>query len=407
MTGSYGSALMCAGIAKKIYPGIPVIFGGAHPTVETKSTLKEKNVDFAVVGEGEETFLELAAAIESGRKVNNIKGIGYKKDKKITVNQRRPLIENLDELPFPDRDMILNHENFAPNTFGGIFSSRGCPFNCIYCSSHTIWSRRVRYRSVDHVMQEMEQVRKKYGTRHFFFVDDSFSLNRNRVSEMCDRMVDLQKKEGGFTWHCQTRVDLLNEELAEKMKKSGCNCVLIGIETGYADGLKKIKKSITLDQVRKASAILKKYKIPVNTFFMIGFPWETIDEINATLAFMREIDPDDASYSIVTPQPGTELYDMVRKMKLLPKKVDWSTFQHQSPDMFFTRKFNDREKKMIIEKAEEAFDQQKHKKLREQIRKNPLSLIGRVVEGGHYKHPIKLAKIGYRTLRTKKKSSSL
>lgn len=394
MTGSYGSALMCSRIVKKINPSTVVVVGGAHPTVETKSMLKEKTVDFVVMGEGEITFLELVKSLESGKKdFNKINGIGYKKGKKPVINQRRALIENLDEIPFPDRSLILNHENYDPKIFGGIFSSRGCPFNCIYCSSHTIWSRRVRFRSVDNVMQEIEHVKKKYGTKHFFFVDDSFSLNRNRVIEMCDCMLDLQKKIGKFTWHCQTRVDLLNEELAARMKQSGCNCVLIGIETGYEEGLKKIKKAITLDQVRNASTLLKKYNIPVNTFFMIGFPWETINEINATLSFMKEIDPDDASYSIVTPQPGTELYEMVKKMRLLPKRVDWSTFQHQSPEMFFTRKFSEHQKREIIEKTEAAFDAQKHKKLREQFRKNPLGIAKRVLEGKYYRNPTRLARM--------------
>ncbi|MFH1420528.1 MAG: radical SAM protein [Candidatus Aenigmatarchaeota archaeon] len=398
MTGSYGSALMTAKIAKKINPNTIVVMGGAHPTVEPKSTLRNSDVDFVVAGEGEETFLELVQAIESRKRFSEIKGIGYKKGRQLIINPRRPLIENLDTLPLPARHLIINKENFIPDAFGGIFSSRGCPFNCIYCSSHTIWGRHVRFRSVDNVIEEMKNVLENYKAKHFFFVDDSFSLRRDRVLEMCDKMIQLQKNRS-FTWHCQTRVDLLNEELAAKMKQARCNCVLIGIETGYEEGLKKIKKSITLDQVRNASSILKKYKIPVNTFFMIGFPWETMEEINASISFMKEIDPDDASYAIVTPQPGTELFDMVKKLKLLPKNVDWSSFQHQSPDMFFTKNFSKQQKREIIEKAESEFDAQKHKKLREQIRKNPLSLVSRAVKGGHYKHPVRLIKLGYRTVK--------
>lgn len=405
MTGSYGSAMMCANIVKAVSKekgkDIIVVMGGAHPTVEAKNTLKNNDVDFVVVGEGEETFLELVQTIESSKSVAKIKGLGYKHGKQLVINPPRPLIENIDELPFPNRDLIINHDHFEPDAMGGIFSSRGCPFNCIYCSSKTIWGRSVRFRSVDNVMNEITYVLDKYKSKHFFFVDDSFSLRKDRALDICNRFIALHEQGKHFTWHCQTRVDLLDEQLAEAMQHSGCNCVLIGVETGYVEGLKKIKKSITLDQVMQATSLLKKHKIPVNAFFMIGFPWETMDEINATINFMKQMDPDDASYSIVTPQPGTELYDLVNKEKLLPKNVDWSEFQHQSKDMFFTRKFSKEEKDIIIEMAEAAFDEQKHKKLREQALHNPLKMMKRAVASGYYKRPVALAKLGYKVLSKK------
>ncbi|MAH43100.1 hypothetical protein CL614_05260 [archaeon] len=405
MTGSYGSSMITAQLVKDYARArnkqIPVIVGGAHPTVEAESILKQENIDFAVIGEGEYTFLELVQTLEAGNTdYSKIKGLAYKQGKRIIVNERRPLIENLDELPMPARHLILNIDKIEPDALGGIFSSRGCPFNCIFCSSKTIWGRSVRYRSVDNVMQEVEHVIDKYKAKHFFFVDDSFSVKKQRTLDLCNRFQALQKQGKDFTWHCQTRVDLLSDEVAKAFADSKCNCVLIGVETGYKDGLEKIKKAITLEQIMRATQLLKKHKIPVNAFFMIGFPWETMDEINSTINFMKEMDPDDASYAIVTPQPGTELHDIVKAEGLLSDDPDWSAFQHQSPDMFFSNKFNKQERQNIIEMAEAAFDAQKHKKLKQQALHNPLSTVKRVFKSGYYKRPKELLKLGKKALKS-------
>ncbi len=398
MTGSYGSSMIVAKMVKQYAKTkakqIPVIVGGAHPTVEAKSMLKNSEIDFAVIGEGEYAFLELVKELEKEEQdFSKIKGLAYKSGDRVIINERRPLIENLDELPIPARHLILNVDKIEPDALGGIFSSRGCPFNCIFCSSKTIWTRRMRFRSVDNVMQEVEQVIDKYKAKHFFFVDDSFSVKKDRTLELCRRFRELHKKGKKFSWHCQTRVDLLDDEIAKAMADSKCNCVLIGVETGYKDGLIKIKKAITLEQINKATQLLKKHKISVNAFFMIGFPWETMDEINSTINFMKQMDPDDASYAIVTPQPGTELYDIVRAEGLLSDDPDWSAFQHQSKDMFFTNKFNKDQREQIIEMAEAAFDAQKHKKLREQAKKNPLGMIKRAISSGYYKRPRELLRL--------------
>ncbi len=390
-TGSLGAALNISRIAKKLRPDIKVIFGGAHPTALPESTLKNPEVDYIVMREGEQTFLEMLKNFDS-QSFDGILGMGYKDDRGIKINPPRPLIDNLDELPFPARHLLVNKERLPPNAFGGIFSSRGCPFSCIYCSSHTIWGKKVRYRSVENVIEEIKHVKKEFKTNHFFFVDDTFSLKTDRAIELCDRMI---AEDVDVEWHCQTRVDCINEGLVMKMKAAGCNCVLIGVETGDPESMKKIKKAIDLNKVREAARIFKKCGMPFNTYFMIGFPWETIDQINNTLSFMKEIDPTDASYAVVTPQPGTELFDMVKKEGLIESEnIDWSTFHHQSMDMFKTNKFTDEEKREIIETVTQAFDKQKHKKLREKLKRNPGELLKHVIEKGYYKHPIALAKMG-------------
>lgn len=401
-TGSIGAVLNIARVAKNINPDIKVVVGGAHPTVLPEATLKNPEVDYVVIREGEQTLLELVRNFDSQR-FSDVLGMGYKDDDgSIKMNAPRPLIEDLDSLPFPARHLIVNKESLPPNAFGSIFSSRGCPFSCIYCSSHTIWGKRVRYRSIDSVIDEIKRVKKEFKTRHFFFVDDTFSLKTDRAIAMCDRMIS---ENLNVEWHCQTRVDCISEGLIKKMKEAGCNCVLIGVETGDPESMKRIKKAISLEKVREAAAMFKKCGMPFNTFFMIGFPWETIDQINSTLSFMKEIDPTDASYAVVTPQPGTELYDIVRSEGLLEPedKTDWSTFHHQSKDMFKTHKFTDEEKRQIIEIAEQTFDDQKHRKLRQKLQKNPAEVIKRVIRSGYYKNPISLARMGKDILFPKKR----
>ncbi len=399
-TGNVAAALNMSRIAKKINPDTKIIFGGAHPTARPESTLKFPEVDYIVMREGEQTLLELVRNFDS-QDFSGVLGMGYKDDGGIKINPPRPLIENLDELPFPARHLLERKGAFPPDAFGGIFTSRGCPFSCIYCSSHTIWGKRVRYRSVDSVIEEIKRVKKEFRTRHFFFVDDTFSLKMDRARELCDRITG---ENLDIEWHCQTRVDCVSEELIKKMKEAGCNCVLIGVETGDPESMKKIKKAIDLDKVRAAATLFKKCGMPFNTFFMVGFPWETLDQINNTLSFMKEIDPSDASYAVVTPQPGTELFDIVRSEGLLDAedKIDWSTFHHQSIDMFKTHKFTTEEKKKIIEAAEQAFDAQKHKKLREKLKRNPTEIIKVVMKRGYYKNPVALMRMAKAILLTRK-----
>ncbi len=400
-TGSLGAALNMSRIAKKINPDVKIIFGGAHPTARPESTLKNTEVDYIVMREGEQTILELVKNFDS-QSFGDVLGMGYKDGEgNAKINPPRPLIENLDDLPFPARHLIIGKETYPANAFGGIFTSRGCPFSCIYCSSHTIWGKRVRYRSIDSVIEEIKRVKKEFKTKHFFFVDDTFSLKTGRAIELCDRMIS---EDIGVEWHCQTRVDCISEELIKKMKEAGCNCVLIGVETGDPESMKKIKKAISLEKVREAAALFKKCGMPFNTYFMIGFPWETLDQINNTLSFMKELDPTDASYAVVTPQPGTELFEIVKNEGLLPpeENIDWSEFHHQSKDMFKTRVFTDEEKKQIINIAEQTFDEQKHIKLRQKLRKNPGEMIRKIIREGYYKRPADLVRMGRVVLLPKK-----
>jgi len=296
-TAKYGSALNISHLVKIFDPKIPVVWGGVHPTILPEETIKNKDVDIVVRGEGEYTFLDLIENIDN---LNDVLGITYKENDKIIHNPNRPLIQNLDELPFPARHLLLEKENYPPEAFGNIFASRGCPYNCIFCASHKVWTRKVRYRSPENVVDEIKYIQKTFKTHHFRFEDDSFTINKKWVYEICNLLI---KEKLNIQWTTETRADIVTDDLIKKMKLAGCKNITIGVESGNEKILKKIKKGITIEQIKNANKILKQNGVGLSAFFMIGFPWETKREINNTISLMKELDPSIAVFSVATPYP--------------------------------------------------------------------------------------------------------
>lgn len=378
MTAKYGSALNVANLVKKYDPDIPVVWGGVHPTILPDETIKNKDVDIIVRGEGEYTFLEL---VENLGGLNKILGITYRENGKVIHNQNRPLIENLDELPFPARHLILGKENYYPEAFGNLFASRGCPYNCIFCASHKVWTKRVRYRSPENVVNEIKEIKRAFKTNQFRFEDDSFTSNKKIVEGVCDLLI---KEKLNIKWTTETRVDLVTDVLIKKMKSAGCDDITMGVESGDKETLKRIKKGITIEQIRNANRILKENKMKFSAFFIIGFPWETKKEVDKTVLLMKELDPRMAVFSVATPYPGTELYDICVSEGLLLEKIDWSTFFHQSPDMYLTKNLTKEETSKIIEEVEKIFEEHNSKKWRKILLSDPLYVIRRVIKGKYY-----------------------
>lgn len=364
-TAKYGSALNISNIVKQT-EDIPVIWGGIHPTVMADQILKNPSVDMIIRGEGELAFLDL---IKNLNEPENIKGISYKENNKIIHNEDRELIDNLDELPFPAKHLILDLDTHDTDSFGNIITSRGCPYNCIFCASHKIWTRKVRYRSPENVIEEIKSVNKAFGTDRFRFEDDSFTLNRNFVEEICEKLIQLQP---GINWSTETRVNLINDGLIKKMKSAGCTEITIGVESGDDLTLKKIKKGITVSQVMEAKKVLRKNRMKYSAFFMIGFPWEGPDEINKTVSVMKELSPHKAILSIATPYPGTELYDIALEAESIkPENIDWNSFFHQSPGMDISEKLSHEEKLRIIDDVENIFVKHNQRKALEDIITDP------------------------------------
>jgi len=210
-------------------------------------------------------------------------------------------------------------------------TSRGCPYSCSYCATET---NRVSYRSVDHILREIRFVKDKYGTTQFSFKDDSFTVNRRRVEELCDKII---AERLGINWECATRVDLVTGELLLKMKKAGCNSVKVGIESGSERVLKQMNKGITHGQVRYAAQLFKKVGIFWTGYFMMGVPGETADDIYKTLELMYEVKPDFASIGVYEPFPGTAMFAEGIKKGLVKPEMTLEDFYTTLPNHYYKK----------------------------------------------------------------------
>lgn len=303
-------------ILRKKLPETSIVCGGVHVTALPSESLKELNADFAVVGEGEYTMLDLCDKLESGNSLHKVKSLVYKKNGEIVQNERRELIENLNELPFPARH-LLDFEWYLipPGSIRGVWlkrattliTSRGCPYRCIYCGSNLIFGRKVRRRSVENVIAEIEYIEDVYKIDGMWFLDDTFTLNKKWAIDFCRK---LRKNKIDLTWGCQTRVNAVSEDLLVEMKKSGCIQLDVGVESGSEKILNVLQKDTNPIQIKNTFSIAKKVGVRTMASFMIGNPEETIEDIIKTRELAKKINPDFTFFFFTTPYPGTKLNKM-------------------------------------------------------------------------------------------------
>jgi len=334
LTGTYKSAENIARICKEINKDTIVIVGGTHPTVLPEEVIISPYYDYVIRGEGEFSFLELANGTDPAK----VNGVTYRGDDgRIQNNPDRDFIENIDALPLPGRDLYLNpSSNFD---YGYILTGRGCPFDCTFCASKKIWKQTVRYRSPEKIFNELQEVYKKYGTRFFYFIDDTFTLNKSRAKKICSLIIENNLK---IEWICDTRVDTLDFEILELMKNSGCIRIKLGIETGSTSILKSINKKITKRQILDIIAMIKKVGIEITAYIMIGFPDETNEDVKETIKFAEQIDVAYYSVSILAPYPGTEIYEQAQNRGISLPKEHWEYFFHTSKEMLMVTGIDER-----------------------------------------------------------------
>ena len=328
---------MAETIAKelKIQFKCPVVLGGPHPTVLPKETLeKNPQIDYVIAGEGEETIVALLNLIENNHS-SDIPGL-WRRDEvgKIVISSSRELNQDLDKLPIPRRELlpINNYLWSIPGKkgfvkFTTIMTYRGCPFQCIFCSARAVFGGKVRKRSVDLILDEMEQVIRDFDIRHFSFIDDTLTLNRKHISAISQGIID---RKLNITWEGFTRANLVDQEILDLMAKAGLVRISFGIETGDAEMLKRIKKGVTLGDIPKAFAMAKKAGLETKGSAIIGFPHETRETLTKTIDFLYSLKNCDQVYlNICTPYPGSELWDMALRgeggMELLTK--DFSQYK--------------------------------------------------------------------------------
>jgi len=324
VTPLINNAISLADLIKKKFPEKIIVFGGPHPSLLPKETLENcQSIDFIVKGEGEERLNFLIGYLEGKRKADELDGIAFRKEGKIIDLPVKKYIENLDDLAFPARELvpIEKYSKFLasrekPATT--LITSRGCPFHCIYCSK-PIFGNTFRGRSPENVLREIEFLKEKYKIKEIIFYDDSFTLNKERIIKLCQLIIE---KKLNIKWKCETRINLVDEELLRLMKGAGCYLIAYGIESGSQKNLNVLKKEITVEGVKRAIRITKKAGIETLGYFMIGIPGETEKEIKETINFAKNLNLDFAQFSIATAYPGTELYEIAQSQEKIPK--DWS-----------------------------------------------------------------------------------
>ena len=334
MTPKVASAFKIAGIIKKYNPEIKVVFGGNHPTVKSEEVMiNSTNVDAIIIGEGEKSFSKLIDSFSENRVPENIDGVSYRNKGFPAFGKPSQLIENLDILPFPTRE-FLDNDSYTSEDLGIILTSRGCPYGCYYCSAKSIWGKKIRFRTIGNVMEELDLIIGKYGIKHLTIKDDIFTIDRVRLKNFCNELLSRKMK---LTWECNSRADLLDKDSLKLMHKSGCNGIKIGVEAGDDNTLRKLRKNITIQKLRDAGRILKKSKIHWTGYFMMGIPTQTKEEVKLIPKFMKQIKPDFASLSVYEAYPGTELFELGLKTKILKNEMTLADFFSTPPNQYYLK----------------------------------------------------------------------
>jgi len=322
-THEIANAVELAEKIKDVNPNAKIIIGGVHATALPEETMNSfKIFDYLVMGEGEETLYELVIALKHGTDLGNIKGIIYRKDDNIVVNEPRIGVQDLDKLPFPAWHLFPKTKNYC------IMTARGCPFQCIFCMrAH---GQKVRNRSVENVVKELQMLADFYKPKYVEFLDETFTLRQDRAIAICDEMIKrgLHKK---IKWGAETRVNCITQKTLYKMKEAGCDMVRFGIESGNPEILKICKKGITIDQAKKAIEMAKKAKLQTQGLFIIGHPYETKKTMKDTVDLAVKLNTSIVAFGVMTPYPGTEVYNIAKAGKgnyrLL--STDWKDFNKQ------------------------------------------------------------------------------
>jgi len=309
---------------------VPIVLGGPHPTAMPGDILKEMDADVAVIGEGEETFVELIRTIENRQTLDSINGIAYKENGDIKINSRRALIPNLDSLPFPAKDLLPIDKYYLPPTkrikserATNMVTSRGCPFACTFCMAKTIWGRKTRLRGVQNVVDEIKENVEVFKLTEFSFHDELFTFKKERVITLCREIL----KQGlDISWVCQARAGSVDLDMLRIMKEAGCGMIGFGFESGNQRILNLMNKKESLQNAVESVKLCKKAGIGVEGAFILGYPGEDEQSIQDTIDFALRLDCETAAFFIAIPYPGTELYFEALKKGYLKKDPDWREF---------------------------------------------------------------------------------
>lgn len=305
-------AAILADLKKKNNNLITIIFG-SHPTFMPKYCLSKDSIDIIVRREPEFIIKELIEKIEKGGEGwKNVKGIGYCQEEKIVLNDFYPFMDNLDDLPFPDRTMLpAEVDYFNPVVkripYTTMITSRGCSGKCMFCTVPSFYGNKIRCRSVENVMEELRIIQRQ-GYKEVFFRDETFTFYKKRNKRICEKMIE---ENMNLTWVCNARVGTVDKEIMMLMKKAGCHMIKLGVESGVQTILDTIEKGIDLEMTRKTFKWAHEVGIDIHAHLMLGSPGETKETVRQTIDFVKKVEPATVTFGICTPYPGTKLFRQV------------------------------------------------------------------------------------------------
>jgi len=327
---------------------IPIIIGSSHIT--GIPYILPKSMDIGVIGEAEETMLELLDIyIKTGEfkpsQLKNIDGICFHDGKRVVINRMRKFIKPLDKIPYPARELLDMEKNYLIPTKTGtstkikkstyILTSRGCPFNCVFCTAPFIWRRKTRFHSAEYVVGEMKQLVETYDLDEILIFDDLFTVNKERLREIV-KLIREEKLNKQLSFTCLSRSDTLNEETCQLLKKMNVKRINFGFESGSPKILKYLKKNTTtVEQNKRAVKLAKKHNFVVSGYFMLGSPHETKEDMMLTLKFIKNNPIDLVTLCVTTAYPGTELWDHAKKEGFVSDDMDWNLLYNSPRDEKF------------------------------------------------------------------------
>ncbi len=315
-----------AGKCRRMFPSCTIVMGGGHATFCQEDILTDESpVDIIILGEGEQTLLDLVNLHCSSSDWRNIDGLAFRQDGTIVTTAPRKLLADLDKLPQPARhlDRSIGIDLQLQPEF--IVTARGCPSACYFCSSPAFWGRKVRFRSPQDIVDEILFIRQNYGLIYFSIRDDTFTADRKRTLEFCSLLIAYQ---ANILWNCQSRVSAIDDELLIMMKRAGCECVQLGVESGSPRILKQLGKTIAPEQIEHACALIRKIGINLSIYLISDIPGETAEDLQHTIDLIRRVRPDDGYVSPLAYYPGTRLHSDAVSSGTSEKRIFASTHKN-------------------------------------------------------------------------------
>ena len=332
VTLNYPIARRMLKVCKAFDPHIFTVIGGPHVTFALEETLLQSPwIDAIVIGEGERTLVELVRAVEEDKDIHQLPGIAFADGGMVVKTPPQARIENLDQLPLPARELLPMARYRALGTPCTVITSRGCPFNCIFCSGRRMFGPKVRFRNPGLVVDEIEKLQRDFGLEKINIVDDTFTLNHHHARAVCEEMLRRNLK---IKWSAFARVDRISEDLAQLMNRAGCEWVLFGVESADEGILKTIRKGITPDGVRRGVKIAAEAGINVFNSFILGLPGESRDTALKSMTFGDELyHKYGAKYGfhILSPLPGTEVYERAKDYGIRILSRNWARYNANEP----------------------------------------------------------------------------